>query len=77
MLHGKVGGHQPPFFMTVTITVDGEAITNDWQAQQTSNPMDEVDLFKLSDDLTDSTPTSAPHPDPDPEPDPDKRKKGK
>ena len=61
MLHGKVRGHQPPSFMTITIQVDGEAITSDWQAQQTSDPMAEVDLFVLSDDLTESTPTSAPH----------------
>ena len=47
--------------MTVTIKVDGTPISNDWQAQQTSNPMDTVDLFKSSDDLTESTPTSAPH----------------
>ena len=47
--------------MTVTITVDGTAIPNDWQAQQESNPGDEVDIFVLSDDLTESTPTSAPH----------------
>ena len=55
------GGSDPPFFMTVTITVDGEALPNDWQAQQESNPADEVDLFVLSDDLTEATPTSAPH----------------
>ena len=46
--------------MTVTITVDGTAIPNDWQAQQTSDPNAEVDLFVLSDDLTASYPTSAP-----------------
>ena len=47
--------------MTVTITVDGTAIPNDWQAQQESSPGDEVDLFVLSADLTEATPTSAPH----------------
>ena len=67
MLRGKVRGHQPPFFMAITIKVDGTLIPNDWQAQQTSDPMAEVDLFVLSDDLTDSTPTSAPHPEPDPD----------
>ena len=58
------GGSNPPFFMTVTITVDGEALPNDWQAQQESNPADEVDLFVLNDDLTEATPTSAPHEEP-------------
>ena len=58
------GGSDPPFFMTVTIEVDGEALPNDWQAQQESNPADEVDLFVLSEDLTESTPTSAPHEEP-------------
>jgi hypothetical protein len=47
--------------MAITITVDGTAIPNDWQAQQESDPTDEVDLFVLSADLTESTPTSAPH----------------
>ena len=60
LLRGKVRGHRPPFFMTITITVDGDAIPNDWQAQQTSDPMAEVDLFVLSDDMTTSYPTSAP-----------------
>jgi hypothetical protein len=51
--------------MTVTITVDGTALPNDWQAQQTSDPMTEVDLFVLSDDMTESYPTSAPGEDDD------------
>ena len=55
-----MGGAIPPFFMAITIKVDGTEISMDWQAQQTSNPMDEVDLFVLSDDLTESYPTSAP-----------------
>ena len=46
--------------MAITIKVDGTLIPNDWQAQQTSDPMAEVDLFVLSDDLTTSNPTSAP-----------------
>ena len=46
--------------MAITIKVDGTLIPNDWQAQQTSDPMAEVDLFKLSADLTESYPTSAP-----------------
>ena len=63
--------------MAITIKVDGALIPNDWQAQQTSDPMAEVDLFVLSDDLTDSTPTSAPHPEPEPDPDPDPGRKKK
>ena len=46
--------------MTVTITVDGTALPNDWQAQQVSDPNAEVDVFVLSDDMTTSYPTSAP-----------------
>ena len=68
------GGSDPPFFMTVTIEVDGEALPNDWQAQQESNPADEVDLFVLSEDLTEGTPTSAPKAE---DPAPEGKKKGK
>ena len=64
-------GAPAPFFMTITIEVDGTPIKSDWQAQQTSNPWDPVDLYKLSDDLTDSVPTSSPRPDPEPDPDPE------
>ena len=46
--------------MAITIKVDGTALPNDWQAQQTSDPNAEVDLFVLGDDLTTSYPTSAP-----------------
>ena len=60
MPRGKVGGQTPPFFMAITIKVDGTLIPNDWQAQQTSDPMAEVDLFVLTDNLTESYPTSAP-----------------
>ena len=42
----------PPFLMTTTITVDGNALPFDWQAQQESNPADPQPHFALSDDLT-------------------------
>ena len=68
-------GANAPFLMTITITVDGTPIPNDWQAQQTSDPMAEVDLFVLNDDLTKSYPTSSPPPEPDPVDPPDTKKR--
>jgi len=44
--------------MTITITVDGTALAMDWQAQQTSNPADPVDLFVLNGDMTSAAPES-------------------
>ena len=62
--------------MTITITVDGKPIPDDWQEQQHSDPMAEVDLFVLNPRLTKGYPTSAPGPEPEPV-DPETKKKGK
>ena len=48
----------PPFFMAVTIKVDGTAQTFSWQDDQTLDPLAAVDLFVLGTNSGEWTPTS-------------------
>lgn len=48
----------PPFFMAVTIKVDGTAQKFSWQDDQTLDPLAAVDLFVLGTNSKEWTPTS-------------------